>query len=101
VTFDENAPYPHDVFECAGYKEMEESIFVDEGHMASTVMKMNHYFHLYHHSSLFLLPHLKQSLLKLPPPPQQQWRHHRLMGRLSLIRELPLTFRRHIHLSRS
>jgi hypothetical protein len=30
VTFDDAAPYPHDVFECAGDKEMEESIFVDE-----------------------------------------------------------------------
>jgi hypothetical protein len=30
VTFDENTPCPHDVFECAGDKEMEESIFVDE-----------------------------------------------------------------------
>jgi hypothetical protein len=29
VTFDETAPYPHDVFECAGDKEMKESIFVD------------------------------------------------------------------------
>jgi hypothetical protein len=31
VTFDETAPYPHDVFECAGDKEMEESIFIDKG----------------------------------------------------------------------
>jgi hypothetical protein len=31
VTFDETAPCPHDVVECAGNKEMEESIFVDEG----------------------------------------------------------------------
>jgi hypothetical protein len=31
VTFDEIAPYPYDVFEYAGDKEMEESIFVDEG----------------------------------------------------------------------
>jgi hypothetical protein len=31
VIFDETAPYPRDVFECAGDKEMEESIFVDEG----------------------------------------------------------------------
>jgi hypothetical protein len=31
VTFDETAPCPCDVFECAGNKEMEESIFVDEG----------------------------------------------------------------------
>jgi hypothetical protein len=31
VTFDETTPCPHDVFECAGDKEMEESIFVDKG----------------------------------------------------------------------
>jgi hypothetical protein len=31
VTFDETAPYPRDVLECAGGKEMEDSIFVDEG----------------------------------------------------------------------
>jgi hypothetical protein len=31
VTFDETAPCPRDVFECAGDKEMEESVFVDEG----------------------------------------------------------------------
>jgi hypothetical protein len=31
VTFDDTAPYPHGVFECACDKEMEESIFVDEG----------------------------------------------------------------------
>jgi hypothetical protein len=30
MTFDETAPYPHDVFKCVGDKEMEESIFVDE-----------------------------------------------------------------------
>jgi hypothetical protein len=31
VTFDETAPYPRDVFECAGDKKMEENIFVYEG----------------------------------------------------------------------
>jgi hypothetical protein len=31
VTFDETASCPRGVFECAGNKEMEESIFVDEG----------------------------------------------------------------------
>jgi hypothetical protein len=31
VTFDETAPCPRGVFECAGDKEMYESIFVDEG----------------------------------------------------------------------
>jgi hypothetical protein len=30
VTFDETAPFPRDVFECAGDKKIEESIFVDE-----------------------------------------------------------------------
>jgi hypothetical protein len=31
VIFNETAPCPRDVFECASDKEMEESIFVDEG----------------------------------------------------------------------
>jgi hypothetical protein len=31
VTFNETTPYPCGVFECAGNKEMEENIFVDEG----------------------------------------------------------------------
>jgi hypothetical protein len=31
VTFDKTAPCPRNVFECAGKKEMEEGIFVDEG----------------------------------------------------------------------
>jgi hypothetical protein len=30
VTFDETAPYTPDVFECAGDKEMDESIFEEE-----------------------------------------------------------------------
>jgi hypothetical protein len=30
VTFNETAPCPRDIFECAGDKEMEESFFVDE-----------------------------------------------------------------------
>jgi hypothetical protein len=30
VTFDETTPYPRDVFECVGDKEIEESIFIDE-----------------------------------------------------------------------
>jgi hypothetical protein len=68
---------------------------------ASTVMKMNHYFQLHHHPSFFLLPYLKQRLFRLPPLPQQQWRCHRLRGRSSLTRELPLIFRRHIHLRKS
>jgi hypothetical protein len=30
MTFDKNAPCHHDVFECVGDKEMEESILLDE-----------------------------------------------------------------------
>jgi hypothetical protein len=30
VTFDETAPCPREVFDCAGDKKMEESIFIDE-----------------------------------------------------------------------
>jgi hypothetical protein len=43
---------------------------------ASTVMKMNHYFLLHHHPSMFLLPHLKQRVLGLLPLSQQQRRRH-------------------------
>jgi hypothetical protein len=68
---------------------------------ASTVIKMNHYFSLHHHPSMFLLSHLKQRLLGLLPLPQQQWRHHGLRGRLPPSRVLSLTFTRHIHLNRS
>jgi hypothetical protein len=101
MIFDETAPYPRDVFECAGDKEMEESIFVDEGLQG-----------VYGDEDEPLLPsisspehvpasHLKQRLLRLPPPPQHQWRRHGLRGRSSPSRKLPLTFRRDIHLSRS
>jgi hypothetical protein len=31
MAFDETTPYPHVVFECTGDKELEESIFVNEG----------------------------------------------------------------------
>jgi hypothetical protein len=65
VTFDKSAPCPRDVYECAGDKKMEESISVDEDYRALTVMNMNHYFLLHHHMCLFLLPHLKQMLLRI------------------------------------
>jgi hypothetical protein len=101
VTFDETAPCPRDVVECAGDKEIDKSIFVDEGLQDINGDEDELYFHIHHHPSLFLLLHLKQRLLRLSPPPQQQQRRHGLSGRSSLSRELPLTFRRHIHLSRS
>jgi hypothetical protein len=52
------------------------------------VMKMNHYFPLYHQPSLLLLSHLKQMLLRLLTPPQQQWRCHGLRGRSYLSKRV-------------
>jgi hypothetical protein len=72
MTFDEIAPCPRDVFECAGDKEIEESIFIDEGLQGVDGDEDESLLHLHHHPSLFILPHLKQRLLSLPPPPQQQ-----------------------------
>jgi hypothetical protein len=101
VTFDETAPCPHDVFECVGDKEIEKSIFVDEEVQGFDGDEDESLVPSTSSLSLFLLPHLKQRLLRLLPLLQQQWRHHRLRGRSSPSRELPLTFRRHIHLNRS
>jgi hypothetical protein len=102
VTFDETAPCPRDVFESAGDKEMEGSIFVDEeprgfegdkdGPINPTSTSS---------SGLFLLPHLKQRLLKLLPLPQWHYRHQGLRGRSTSRMEPHPTFKRHIHLNKS
>jgi hypothetical protein len=101
VTFDKITPYPHDVFECAGDKEMKESIFVDEGLQGVDGDEDEP-----------LLPstsspeHVPVSTLEAEAPlattsftaaVEASW----VEGRSSLSRELPLTFRRHIHLNRS
>jgi hypothetical protein len=70
VTFDETAPYPHDVFECAGDKDMDESIYVDEGLQGVDGDEDDPLLFLHYHPSLFLLLHLKQRLLRLLPLPQ-------------------------------
>jgi hypothetical protein len=101
VTFDETAPCPHDVFECVGDKEMEECIFVDEELQSFDRDEDESLLPSTSSLSLFLLSHLKQRLLRLPSLPQQQSMHYGLRERSSLTRELPLTFRRHIHLNRS
>jgi hypothetical protein len=71
MTFDETATCPHDVFKSVGDKEIEESIFVEiRIYMASRVMKMNILLpRQLHYLGLFLLPLLKQRLLKLLPLP--------------------------------
>jgi uncharacterized protein YcgI (DUF1989 family) len=61
VTFNKTAPCPHDVFECACDKKIEESIFVNEE---------LHGFDRDEDEPL-PLPHLKQRHLRLLPLPQQ------------------------------
>jgi hypothetical protein len=57
--------------------------------------------HKLHHLGLFLLPHLKQRLLKLLSLLQQEYRRQGLRGRSTPRIELHPTFRRHIHLNKS
>jgi hypothetical protein len=101
VTFDETAPYPRDVFEGAGDKEMEESIFVDEGLQDIDADEDEPLLPSTSSPKHVSASTLEAELLSLLSPPQQQWRRHELRGRSSPRRELPLTFRRHIHLSKS
>jgi hypothetical protein len=70
MTFDETALYPRDVFEYVGDKEMEESIFVDEGLQGINGDEDEPLLPSTSSPSLFLLPHLKQRLLRLLPPLQ-------------------------------
>jgi hypothetical protein len=101
VTFDEIAPYSRGVFECACDKEMEESIFVDEGLqgidgdedeplLPSTL-------------SLELVPAftLEAEAPRATTSSTVAVEASRLRGRSSPSRELLLTFRRYINLSRS
>jgi hypothetical protein len=101
VTFDETAPSPRDVFECAGDKEMEENIFIDEelqdfdGNEDELLRPST--------SSPKLVP---ASTLEAEPPQATTSsttavERLGLRGRSSPSRVLPLTFRRHIHLNRS
>jgi hypothetical protein len=101
VTFDEIAPCSSDVFECAGGKEMDESIFVDEGLHGIDGDEDEPLF-----SSTSSLEHVLTSILEAEVPQTTTSstaavEASRLRGRLFPSRELPLTFRRHIHLSRS
>jgi hypothetical protein len=53
--------------------------------MASRVTKMNiSLLHQPHHMGMFLIPHLKQRLLKLLPLSQQEYIHQGLRGRSTL-----------------
>jgi hypothetical protein len=101
VTFDETAPCPRGLFDCAGDKEMEESIFVDEGLQGIDGDEDEP-----------LLPSTSSpepvpaSTLEAEAPQATTSSTaaavvSQVEGRSSLSWELPLTFRRHIHVSRS
>jgi hypothetical protein len=99
VIFDETSPYPHGVLECAGDKEMEESIFVGEGLQSVDSDEEEPLL-----SSTSLPELVPASTLEVEAPQattfstaavEASW----IEGRSSLSRELPLIFRMHIHLS--
>jgi hypothetical protein len=101
MTFDDTTPCPHDVFECAGDKEMEESIFVDEklhgfdGDEDDPLHPSTSSPELVPSSTLEAdAPHATTSSTTAMEVSQVE-------GRSSLSRVLPLTFRRHIHLNKS
>jgi hypothetical protein len=101
VTFDETAPCPCGVLECAGDKEIEESIFVGEGLQGIDGDEDEPL--LLSTSSPEYVP---ASTLKAEAPQATTSstaavEASRVEGRSSLSRELPLTFRMHIHCSRS
>jgi hypothetical protein len=101
VTSDEIAPCPHGVFECAGDKEMEESIFIDDGLQGVDGDEDEPLLPSTLSHEPVPASTLKAEALQATTSSQQLWRRHGLRRRSSLSQELPLTFRRHIHLSRS
>jgi hypothetical protein len=101
VAFDETAPCHHNVLECAGDKKMEKSIFVDEGLkgidgdedeplLPSTSSP--------EHVLAFILEEHAPQVTTFSTAVVEA---SRVGGRSSPSQVLPLTFRRHIHLSRS
>jgi hypothetical protein len=101
VTFDETSSCPRDIFECAGDKEMEESIFIDEGLQGVDNDDDD--------------PLLPSTSIPEPVPASTLEAEasqattssttvveaSQIGRRSSLSQELPPTFRRHIHLNRS
>jgi hypothetical protein len=101
VTFDETAPCPCDAFKCTCDKEMEESIFVDEGLQSIDGDEDEPLL-----PSTSSLEHVHASTLEAETPQattsstavvEVSW----VEGGSSLSRVLPLKFRRHIHLNKS
>jgi hypothetical protein len=101
MTFDETAHCPRDAFECAGEKEMEESIFIDEELQGfdcdedePLVPSISSHELV---SASILDAETPQATTSSTVVVEASW----VEGRSSSSREPPLTFRRHIHLDRS
>jgi hypothetical protein len=101
VTFDEIAPCPRGVFECADDKKMEESIFIDEGLHGVDGDKDKTLLPSTSSPEHVLASTLKaeahQATTSSTAAAEASW----VEGRSYLSRELSLTFRRYIHLNRS
>jgi hypothetical protein len=100
VTFDETAPYPRGVFEHVGNKEMEESIFIDEGLQGVDDDEDEPLL-----SSTSSPESVPASTLEAEAPhattsSTAAVETSRVEGRSSLSGKLLLTFRRDIHLTR-
>jgi hypothetical protein len=101
VTYDETAHCPHHVFECVADKKMEESIFVDEElqgfdgdedeslHPSTSSPE-------YVPASIFETEATQTTTSSTAAMEASQ-----VEGKPSTSQELPLTFRRHIHLNKS
>jgi hypothetical protein len=101
VTFDETAPCPHGVFECAGDKEMEESNFVDEGLQGINGDEDEPLLKSTSSPESVSASTLKAEAPQTTTSSTTAVEASRVEGRSSPSREPPLTFRRYIHLSRS
>jgi hypothetical protein len=101
VTFDETAPCPRDIFECAGDKEMEEDIFIDEGIRGVNGDEDDPL--LPSTSSPELAPAytLEAEASQATTSSTTAAEVSQVEGGSSPSRVLPITFRRHIYLSRS
>jgi hypothetical protein len=101
VTFDETAPCPRDVFERAGDKEIEESIFIDEGLQGIDGDEDEPL--LPSTSSLEPVPAftLEVETPQATTSSTAAVEASRVEGRSYLSRVLPTMFRRYIHLNKS
>jgi hypothetical protein len=101
VTFDETAPCPCYVFECAGDKEMEESIFIDEELYGFDGDKDELLLPSTSSPEFVLASTLEAEALLATTSSTATVKASRVEGEIISEQGVPLTFRSHIHLNRS